>query len=249
MHITFLGTGEACDPCHGNSSVLVRSGDNCLLLDCGFSVPHAYFAHEDDPEALSGVWISHFHGDHFLGLPLLLLRFWEMGRKTALHLTGQPGLRAKALAALELAYPGFGEKLRYPVLFHELVAEEPRAIAGFLLRSAESEHGQPNLALRLEDSRHALFYSGDGRPTPATTRLAGGCDLAVHEAFRMTDQIQGHGSVEGCLAFAGRAKIHSLALVHLERRFRATEGDAIRRALEKAVLDAVLAEENMTITL
>lgn len=55
MHLTFLCTGEACDPCHGNSSLLVRSGGKSLLLDRGFSVPHAYFGHEDDPEALAAL--------------------------------------------------------------------------------------------------------------------------------------------------------------------------------------------------
>ena len=85
--VTFLGVGEACDERLPNTSVLIQPQNKetgSLLLDCGFTVPASFFAYNQDPEDLSAIWISHFHGDHFFGLPLLLLRLYEEGRRAPL---------------------------------------------------------------------------------------------------------------------------------------------------------------------
>ena len=226
MKITFLGVGEACDPLYPNTSLLVQSEiagqARQLLLDCGFTTPHIYFYACADAESLDALWISHFHGDHFFGVPLLLLRFWEMERRKPLFIVGPAGVKRKILQALDLAYPNFGAKMHFPLLFREAEPETSVEVAGFQWRTAAGLHSQRALALRLSDNAHALFYSGDGRPTPATEELAAGCDLAVHEAFRFDDETPGHGSVRGCLDFAARTGVRSLALLHVQReeRFR-----------------------------
>ena len=93
MNVFFVGVGEACDAKHGNTSIHVQTvNDTCLLCDCGFSAAHSYFAFCDDPDQLDMVWNSHFHGDHFFGMPLLLLRFWEMKRSKPLVIAGQAGV-------------------------------------------------------------------------------------------------------------------------------------------------------------
>jgi len=230
---TFLGVGEACDPRHGNTAVLLRAGAALLLLDCVFSVPHRLFARVDEAEALDGIWISHAHGDHCFGLPLCLLRLWEMGRRRPLRLLGQAGLRQRTLDLLELAYPGFFRKLRYPI---EEIALEPGVtaeVAGVRVRAAWSEHSQPNLGVRLDWNGGALYYSGDGRMTPDTVALMEGADLVVHEAFRHRNEIHGHGSVESCLRTAASIRSGPWALVHLERRFRQAEETRLRRLLRE----------------
>ena len=75
MNVFFVGVGEACDAKHGNTSIHVQTvDDTCILCDCGFSVAHSYFAFFDDSDQLDILWNSHFHGDHFFGIPLLLLK-------------------------------------------------------------------------------------------------------------------------------------------------------------------------------
>ena len=111
MEIQFLGVGEACDEEHPNTSLLVTtSKGGSFLLDCGFTTPHIYFGLHRQVDELDAVWISHFHGDHFFGIPLLLLRFWEMGREKRLIIAGQDGVKEKVHSAMELAYPGFIDK-------------------------------------------------------------------------------------------------------------------------------------------
>ena len=71
--------------------------------------------------------------------------------------------------------------------------------------------------MRLEDGRHALFYSGDGLFSPETLLLARGCDLAIHEAFQLDPVTPAHGTVRQCLDFAREAGVATLALVHVQR--------------------------------
>jgi len=223
MEVLFLGVGEACDPSFFNTSVLVRKNGAArfsIMLDCGFTTPHLFFRICDAPEALEVVWISHFHGDHFFGLPLLLLRFWEMGRRNPLKILGPVGVEDKVRQAMELAYPGFMAKLQFHLELGAMVPGEQVTAGGILWRCASVEHSQGALAVRLDCNDRAIFYSGDGRPTQESADLAKGVDLMIHEAFRYDAKTPGHGAVLDCVALAAQAGVRCLALVHLERNDR-----------------------------
>lgn len=235
MKVKFLGVGEACDPEYHNTSILVETttGHDQIMLDCGFTVPHSYFSLVPDADELNGLWISHFHGDHFFGTPLLLLRLHEMGRKKSFLILGQKKISEKITDVMEMAYPGFVEKLSFSIEFLEVEPGDAIETAGFRWRSAESEHSARNLAVRLEAEGKSLFYSGDGRMTDATRALANGCDLAIHEAFCLQGDMSGHGSVERCIDFSEKISVSHIALVHLGRENRAEHAKTIREMISK----------------
>ncbi len=220
LRVRFLGVGESCDTRHANTSLLVEAKEQQVLFDCGFTIPHRFFRFCPDPDRLDAVWISHFHGDHFLGLPLLILRFWEMGRTRPLRLIGQNPIREKWIAAMELSYPGFLDKLTFPVEPLAITPGDRFSLDDLELLPIPSRHSQPNCGLLLAAGRHRLYYSGDGRPQPGLPGLIRGCDLAVHEAFTLETTINGHGSVARCLRLRQEAELKRLALVHLERKTR-----------------------------
>jgi ribonuclease Z len=142
-----------------------------------------------------------------------------------------------------LAYPGFLAKLMYPLEFVTAEAGRPIDVAGLLWRFALNQHGQPDLAVRIDDDDHAVFYSGDGLATPETLALASGCDLIVHEAFRMEQPIAGHGTVLQSVGFARGAGAKKLALVHVQRDERKARLRDIRTfAKEIHDLDVMLPE-------
>lgn len=217
MKVHFLGVGEACDPERFNTSLLIADGskEHYILLDCGFTTPHRYFSDCSEPNQLDALWISHFHGDHFFGVPLLLLRFWEMGRTKPLLLAGPSGLQEKIETAFDLAYPFFLGKLKYALQYREIEDGGSLQAAGFLWNVAATEHSQPCLALKLSGGGKSVFYSGDGRPTVASANLAAGCNLIVHEAYRVAGQTANHGSLAGCFELARQAGCERLAVVHV----------------------------------
>jgi len=224
MEIHFLGVGEACDGNQPNTSILLKTDieeiSGRILLDCGFSVPHQYFSLNPTPEELEILWISHFHGDHFLGTPLLLLWFWEMGRQKPLHILGPPGVEARIKEAMELAYPNLLSRLGFSLLFLDIEPGEQKTLSDTVWQAAYNEHSQPCLSLRLELHNKAIFYSGDGRPTPMTQLLAEGCNIIIHEAYGFEDTTPGHGSIATCLDFARNAGVKQIALVHMQRHIR-----------------------------
>jgi ribonuclease Z len=221
--IFFIGVGEACDPLYPNTSLLLRNemGQGWVLFDCGFTTPHRFFQYCSDPEELQALWISHFHGDHFFGVPLLLLRFWEMGRRGLLTILGPSGVEKKIWQAMDLAYPNFRGRFHFPLLFQEVEPGRAYTAADLTWMAAKIDHSAPALAVRVTDQGKSLFYSGDGRPTPETLALAAGCDLAVHEAFRVNGDTPGHGSVQACIDFARQSGVKALALLHVNRIDRA----------------------------
>jgi ribonuclease Z len=232
MIVTFLGTGEACDPDRANTSLLLESDSNYHLLDCGFTIPHAFFRHCQDPEQLKTLWISHFHGDHFFGVPLLLLHLWEMGRKGPLQIISGTPAAEKIWSALELAYPDFKRHLQFPVRFIQLKPGEKFSSQDLHFMTAATIHSQPSFAVKIEQGKNSLYYSGDGRATEEGEELMQGCDLIVHEAFSLEDRMETHGSIASCLRLQQKSGYRNMALVHLARETRKEE-----KALAKILND------------
>jgi len=236
LRVTFVGVGEAFDEALGNTSVLVgfpsSDGEVQILLDCGFTAAHAFWRCSSEPMGLNAIWVSHFHGDHYFGIPLLLLRFWEEKRASPLTLVGRTGLEGQIRSAMDLAYPDFLTKLQYRLSFREVSQGDEMDFLGFRWSFAQNGHSSPCLALRLAHEGGSLFYSGDGAPTAATLSLARGCDLIVHEAFGLDQSAPGHGTVEGCIEMARACNAKALALVHVNREIRRAHGALIRSRLE-----------------
>jgi ribonuclease BN (tRNA processing enzyme) len=223
MDLLFIGVGEACDSEHGNTSILVTSKETKtkkILLDCGFSVPHRFFNFCNDPDELDYLWISHFHGDHFFGLPLLLLRLREIGRKKPLTIIGQQEIRDKTIAVMELAYPGCLEKLGYQLIFKSINSANPLQLEGLSFKVTQTIHSLTNYGLLIDDGNHRLYYSGDGRPTDKVRGLIHGCDIVIHEAFSYEDIFHGHSSIATCRQLLLDESVKRLALVHIERTTR-----------------------------
>src|ERR1700738_3048880 len=95
VSVTFVGTGDAFNSGgRRSSSYLVTAGDTRLLVDCGPTTPHALKQLGTDASLVNAVLQTHFHGDHVLGLPMLLLHHQILG--------GPPGgLTVFGPAALE----------------------------------------------------------------------------------------------------------------------------------------------------
>lgn len=247
MRCVCVGVGEAFDETTPNCAAFLTTGQGAarraLLLDCGFTAPFALYRYADNPTDLDAIYLTHFHGDHFFGLPALLLRFWEEGRAKPLTIVGQAGLQRTVETLMDLAYPNFRKKWAFPVAYVEVADGDAVAVAGFQLSVAASEHSQTNLAARVACEGASVFYSGDGRPTEATQALAAGVDLVLHESFSLEADTPGHGTIPGSVAFCRRAGARRLGLVHVRRDIRRDRRPEIEAYLKTVTdIDARLPE-------
>jgi ribonuclease Z len=228
VRVLFCGVGEAFDEAQPNTCLLVEAfakGERReVLLDCGFTAPYSYWrygpalgASSDGPDV---VWLSHFHGDHFFGLPALLARMKQAGRSRDLYVAGNHVVGTQVGRVLDLAYPNLRDKLEFSLRFEECSPGVPQDVLGLSFSGAFTTHPEPCLALRLEDDDASLYYSGDGAPAPECLALAWGAGLVVQEAFSLDPGPPGHGSVEEAVQLARMVNPGALALVHLERLLR-----------------------------
>ncbi len=235
MQIIFSGVGEAFDETLSNTSLIVitmGSQKKQVLLDCGFTAAHAFWRHSPNPMELDAVWVSHFHGDHFLGLPLLLLRLWEEKRTRPINIIGQPGIEKKISTAMELAYPGFASKLKFEIIYSEIREGQKLHRLGLDWAVAPGHHSRRCLGVRLDSENGSLYYSGDGRPSEETESLARDCQLVIHEAYGLEQMLDAHGSVDDCIEFARKTGARHLALVHMNRQVRQASAQIVRARLE-----------------
>jgi ribonuclease Z len=85
MKIKFLGTGSGKTSLNRfHSSFLITSSNNNLLVDCGDGISKAILKQNIDFNSITSILISHFHADHFAGLPSLLTQMKLLSRKNDL---------------------------------------------------------------------------------------------------------------------------------------------------------------------
>ena len=154
LDVVFLGTaGSMPTARRGPSATLVRRGGERLLFDCGEGTQRQLLRSDVGLVDLHEVFLTHFHADHFLGLPGMLKTFALRGRELPLTLYGPRGLD-ELLQALRRI---FG-RLTYEVAVVELAAGAVLPRDGYELRTFAARHGRDALGYALvEETRPGRF--------------------------------------------------------------------------------------------
>jgi ribonuclease Z len=93
LDIVFLGTsGSVPTANRAPTSLLVRREGERFLIDCGEGTQRQLLRSGVGLVELREVFITHFHADHYLGLPGMLKTFALRGREASLTVYGPPGL-------------------------------------------------------------------------------------------------------------------------------------------------------------
>jgi ribonuclease BN (tRNA processing enzyme) len=201
MRVTIVGSGDAFGSGgRFNTCFYVESAKGTLLVDCGASSLVALKARGLDHGRVDGIILSHLHGDHFGGLPFLLLDAQFLSRRERpLLIAGPPGTRARLDALLEVFFPSStANKWRFPWSVMEIEPGRPAEVLGHAVTTTTVVHpsGAPSTAVRLSDG-HALFaYSGDTEWTEALLPVAAGAGLFIIECYGYSGRIAGHVSWE-----------------------------------------------------
>ena len=94
LDLVFLGTSASMPTAQrAPAALLVRRGGERLLIDCGEGTQRQLLRSSIGLLDLREVFLTHFHADHFLGLPGMLKSFALRGREASLTVYGPPGLR------------------------------------------------------------------------------------------------------------------------------------------------------------
>lgn len=115
FNITILGSNSAA-PAHGRNqtSQFISWAGECFLVDCGESTQHQLRRFRIKYSRINHIFISHLHGDHYLGLMGLLGTYHLNNRKLPLHIFGPKGL--DEIITIQLKYSA--TVLKFPLIFH-----------------------------------------------------------------------------------------------------------------------------------
>jgi ribonuclease Z len=137
LDVVFLGTaGSMPTAQRAPSALLVRRGGERILVDCGEGTQRQLLRSSVGLIELREVFITHYHADHYLGLPGMLKTFALRGRELPITIYGPPGLRDLFSALRRI----FG-KLTYPYDLVELRAGDVLARGDYELAAFAVRHG------------------------------------------------------------------------------------------------------------
>src|SRR5829696_4527563 len=192
LSVVFLGTGGSVPSARrATACVLIRSGGNRILVDAGEGAQRQMInstglVHVDE------IYITHFHADHYLGLPGLLKTYDLLERQAPLRIVGPVGL----ITLFEALRRIFG-KLRYGVELIELGPGEAIQHEGFEIRGFAVEHRMKALGYAyVEPERPGRFDVSAARALGITDdrdfgRLQRGETVAVNGSPVRPEQVMG----------------------------------------------------------
>jgi ribonuclease BN (tRNA processing enzyme) len=189
--------------------------------------------------------LSHLHGDHFGGLPFLLLDAQFLSRRNRpLLIAGPPGTKARLDAAMEVFFPkSTGSKWKYDWRVQEVPVGVETDVLGHSLITAEVIHqsGAPSTALRLSDGRTIFAYSGDTEWTDALLPIARGADLFISECYNDAGKLTGHIGWETLKARLPDLGARQVMVTHMNPTMLA-RADDVRQAGLLVAEDGLLRE-------
>lgn len=197
MKLTIVGSGDAFGSGgRFNTCFFLETAKATLLVDCGASALPALKGLKLDPNRIDGIVLSHLHGDHFGGLPFLLLDAQFLSRREKpLLIAGPPGTRARLDALMEAFFPkSTGSKWKFSWEVREVAVGVETDVLGHSLLTTEVIHqsGAPSTAPRLGDGGKVFAYSGDTEWTDALLPIARNADLFICECYAYTGKLTGH---------------------------------------------------------
>ncbi len=197
MQVHFVGSGDAFGS-GGRWQTCIRLAvpGHTLLVDCGATSLVALKAQGVDPNSIDAIVVTHLHGDHFGGLPFLILDGQFARRTTPLAVAGPPGIRARLTEAMETLFPGSSRvQRRFPIEVCELTPDgRPAELGAATVHAWEVLHacGAPPLALNIHLGDARFAYSGDTEWTPALINAARAAQVFAVEAYTFDRPIRYH---------------------------------------------------------
>jgi ribonuclease Z len=219
LQITLLGTGNPRPtPERYGPAILVEAGTRALLFDAGRGSTQRLF--EIGQRALltrlDGIFFTHLHSDHVVGLPDLFLTAWVFGRATPHPVAGPPGT-TEMCRHLEQAF-AFDRDVRardegFAAAGATLAARDvgPGIVydqEGLTVTAFAVDHGQvatPAYGYRVDYRGRSAVFSGDTRFFEPIVEHARGADVVVHEVIApevemRRAQVQGAAALERIIA-------------------------------------------------
>ena len=218
--IVFIGTSDAFGAGgRRQSAVFVRGDRGGMLLDCGATTNTGLSQIGISRDEVDVILISHFHGDHFGGIPAFLYAsLYTDGRRHPIEIVGPPEVEAR-IHALSRA---MGHDLEnpdwtFPIRYREIHADAALSAGPADIQAFATEH-QPEAnpqGYRVQLGREQIAYSGDTGWFDGLPRQIAGSDLFICECTLHDTRLDFHLSLDELREHRDDLDCGRLILTHL----------------------------------
>ena len=180
--VVFLGSGSAVPTARRNHpGIFLKYKNENLLFDCGEGIQRQFRKAHLNPCKLTKIFISHWHGDHVLGIPGLLYTLALNGYTKKLEIYGPSGTKLFVKKMMDLFISQ--NKIEYKAI--ELSGGEKLDLGEFVIETLELNHGLPCLAYNfIEKDRRRIDKKKLNKlkigNSPELGKLSKGKDIVIN---------------------------------------------------------------------
>jgi ribonuclease BN (tRNA processing enzyme) len=221
MKIHFIGCGDAFGSGGRFNTCFHVTGERAnFLIDCGATSLVSLKAKGVVLDKVDIILITHFHADHFGGVPFFVLDAQFFSKRTRpLTLAGPQGLTAWYEWVMETSFPGSSKtKQRFDLSLVELPAREPTRLGQVRVTPFLVEHGsRPSrcYAYRVEVEGRVIAYTGDTEWTDALVEVGRNADVLIAEAYFYDKKVKRHLDLVTLMGHLHLIQPKRLVLTHM----------------------------------
>lgn len=195
-----------------------------LLLETPPSIMNQLIRAKIDVSFIDWIFISHRHGDHLLGLPMILVSEYIKKSNKTWKIIIQEDMKPLVEQLVHIAYPELDEYVQQRCQFFTIPAGREfsmRITPEHIFKTCYGLHGVPSTSIRVEGQDGAVVYSGDTGYADSVIGLAHRADVLIHEIGAGTVAPEAKRSPHHTTAteagqVAALAQCKSLWLTHME---------------------------------
>jgi ribonuclease BN (tRNA processing enzyme) len=220
IELHFVGTSDAFGAGgRRQSAFLVREPSGSVLVDCGITTNTGLTAEGIRRDEIDAILVSHFHADHFGGIPLFLLAsLYEDQRRNPLIIAGPPGIESRVTElAAAMGHPIPGRNWSFEIEYKELPAGQKVDVGSACVTSFETFHNKDACphGLQMSFGSKKIVYSGDTGWFDDLPEYAEGADLFVCECTYCTVGFEMHLSLDQLEKQEASFQCDRMILTHL----------------------------------
>jgi ribonuclease BN (tRNA processing enzyme) len=220
MQLRFVGCGDAFGSGgRSNTCFHVTGAQVNFLIDCGASSLPALKRADIVRDDIDLILITHFHGDHFAGLPFFLLDAQFSRRSRPLIIAGPEGIETRLTQVMEALFEHSSRtKQKFDLAVVALKPEQRQSFGAVTVTPYPVVHGEsggPFLGLRVEARGRTIAYTADTEWTETLVPLAREADLFIAEAYTYDKVVKNHLSLKTLETHLARIKPKRLILTHM----------------------------------
>jgi ribonuclease BN (tRNA processing enzyme) len=242
MRIQFVGCGDAFGTGGRFNTCFHLLGEKTnLLIDCGATSMVGLKRFAIDRNRIDTILLSHFHADHFGGIPFFILDAQFVSRRDRpLTLVGPPGLRDWYARVMETAFPGSSTtQQKFELSLREVEIGQAAEIGSMRVIPFHVRHDDragPCLAYRIAVEERVIAFSGDTEWTDTLIEVGRDADLFICEAYARDRAVRAHMSLALLERYLPEIHPKRLVLTHLSEEMLAHSGEVPHQIAEDGLV-------------